>query len=264
MKRKIISQVALLFTLLAVSGVSGQSLSVTGPARVEMTEGRTYTITWVAGGAETVNIAVYGERTSLGTQTRGTFQIVAAKGIPAADGEFQFEVPWIDARHFAIKIKGYDRSGMQVGMDERSYAFRPAIMASRTADGIYLDLHERNNQRVYMQKDRRITHIYVSSSSENYHWLSRTHHISQPHDHAGVYRVIEKRRSHWSSLYNVRMPYAMRYLGGHFIHATSTRYYKLLGGPASHGCNRLTLHDAQELYNMTPIGARVEVIGPKG
>lgn len=60
------------------------------------------------------------------------------------------------------------------------------------------------------------------------------------------------------------MRYSLRYHGGHYIHATTRNYYSALGQPASHGCNRLTLEDARALYLMTPIGARVEVIGPSG
>jgi len=56
----------------------------------------------------------------------------------------------------------------------------------------------------------------------------------------------------------------MRYLSGHFIHATSPNLYKFLGEPASHGCNRLTKTDAKALYDATPLGTRVEVIGPNG
>jgi len=76
--------------------------------------------------------------------------------------------------------------------------------------------------------------------------------------------VLEKKRSHWSTLFNVRMPWAMRYHGGHYIHATSPNLYRLLGRPASHGCNRLTHRDARELYQTTPLGTRVEVVGPDG
>jgi lipoprotein-anchoring transpeptidase ErfK/SrfK len=239
-----------------------QEIVITWPGERELVEGRTYTLEWLAGGASTVNILIDGMRTPLGAKSRGPFVIVLATGVPAAEGEYEFVLPWIDVIEFRIKIKGYDPSGYQVSIGERSYAFRPAVLADRTADGIYLDLHERTNQRLYVQKDRRITRVYLSSSSENYLWTAPDRHLKKPHDHAGVFKVLEKRRTHWSRLYQVQMPWSMRYHVGHYIHATSPNLYPLLGRPASHGCNRLTREDARELYEMTPIGTRVEVIGP--
>ena len=229
-----------------------------------MREGETYTITWAADAIQSVSVVVYGTRTPRGTTSRGNFQIAAAEAVPAALGQLSWTVPWIDSVEFLVKAKGYNSLGYQVAMDERRYGFRPAVMANRTEDGIYLDLHERINQRVYVQKDSCLTRAYLSSSSENYLWLAPSRHSTKPHDHAGVFKVLEKKRSHWSTLFNVRMPWAMRYHGGHYIHATSPNLYRLLGRPASHGCNRLTHRDARELYQTTPLGTRVEVIGPDG
>ena len=255
-----------LFIIAAIFAGSacGQTLSITGPQQAELTEGKTYSLTWIAAGAETVSIAIRGTRTPLGAQSRGDFDIVVAKSLPAVQGEYKYALPRVDARKFYLKIKGYDLSGKNAASDSREYGFRPAVMASRLNDGIYLDLHRRIDQRLYVQRDQRITHVYLSSSSENYLWLPRNRHVDRPHDHAGVFRVLEKEPSHWSSLFHVEMPWAMRYIGGHFIHATSPRYYRLLGRAASHGCNRLTRRDARELYEMTPVGTRVEIIGPGG
>ncbi|HOJ21552.1 MAG TPA: L,D-transpeptidase [Armatimonadota bacterium] len=241
-----------------------QSLSITGPARSGLLEGELYRITWKATGLKGISVVATGERTPLGTNSRGTFTTIIAESAPASRGTAPWRVPWIDAVELTIKVKGYDARGQLVATDMRRYHFRPAVMAHRMKNGIYLDLHLPRRQRLYVQRDGRITHAFLSSSSARYSWQPRNRHPAAPHDHAGVYRVLEKRKMHWSQLFDVPMPYAIRYHGGHFIHATSRNLYAHLGRPASAGCNRLTRHDASLLYQMTPIGTRVEVIGPGG
>ncbi|MHB9038376.1 MAG: L,D-transpeptidase [Armatimonadota bacterium] len=248
----------------AISPGLAQEVLLTGPNREAMIEGDTYPITWDSDGMTSVRLVVHGTRTPLGIESRGDFEVVIAEEVPASNGVLDWTVPWIDSIEFLIKIEGYDSAGHVVATHERGYGFRPEVMANRTADGIYLDLHKRFDQRLYVQQGHRITHVYISSSSRNYHWLPPNGHISQPHDHAGVFRILDKIPDYWSRQYDVPMPYAMRYLSGHFIHATNPDYYDLLGAPASSGCNRMTQRDAKVLYDMTPIGTRVEVIGPNG
>ncbi len=252
-----------LIAILLSAAASAQTISITGPSVSELTEGHRYTLTWSGGPAETVNIAIVGTRTPLGQKSRGGFLIPVAKGIPASQGEHPFTLPWVDSIAFRIVMNGYI-GGKQVSRGGRVYHFRPAALSGKTANGIYLDLHARTDQRLYTQKGGRITHVYMSSSSEAYRWEPLNVHPRSPHDHAGVFRVIGKSPDHYSKLYHVHMYWAMNYLGGHYIHATYPNLYKYLGTPASHGCNRLTRYDAYNLYQMTPIGTRVEVIGPKG
>lgn len=256
----------LILLMVTTSAIMGhaQELAITGPAREALIEGRTYTITWQANGLQNVSVSAYGTRTPLGDVSRGDFDIPIADNIPASDGGVSWMVPWVDSIEVAIRLDGFDESGQLVAVDERRYAFCPAAMAFRLADGIYLDLHDRTDQRLYVQSNHRIVHVYISSSSRNYLWMPPNRHLDIPHDHAGVFRVLEKIPNYWSRLFKVPMPYAMRYLGGHFIHATSPDMYEYLGGPASSGCNRLTEYDARELYEQSPIGTRVEVIGPSG
>lgn len=240
-----------------------QTISITGPDRPGMLEGVTYAITWASEGIKSVSIVAHGVRTPLGTKSRGRFHIAVAEGIPAKPKRARWTVPWIDSIRFLVKLKGYNALGQLAAMDERRYSFRPAVLANRTKDGIYLDLHESRKQRLYVQKNYEIIRAYLSSSSESYRWRPPGDHSRVVHDHAGVFKVLEKKRVHWSTLFRVWMPWAMRYHGGHFIHGTSPNLYRLLGGPASHGCNRLTREHALELYRMTPLGTRVEVIGPE-
>ena len=245
--------------------MQAQQITIISPNRRAMLEGVQYRINWKASEqVESISVVVYGTKTPLGSESRGDFSIIVAESVPADMKGVEWTVPWIDSVAFFIKLKAFDSKGEQIEVTERGYGFRPQIMAHRMADGIYLDLHKRANQRLYVQKHYDITHAYLSSSSRDYYWLPPNRHINSPHDHAGVYSVLEKKLLHHSRLFDVDMPFAMRYHTGHFIHATFPNLYINLGGPASSGCNRLTEEDAKELYYSTPLGTRVEVIGPGG
>lgn len=249
---------------LVTAGAQGQSVTIAGPDTAEVLEGESYTISWEAEGLHTVTVVAYGVRTPLGDTSRGAFEIPIADSIPVEMGEARWTVPWIDSLVLFVEIRGYDSSGSEVAHDQRDYNFRPRSMAKRTHDGIYLDLRAKTNQRLYVQRGGVLTHVYLSSSSGHYRWSPRNSHPKGPHDHAGVFRVLSKTPMHWSRMYQVPMPWAMRYHTGHFIHATSSDNYQWLGQPSSSGCNRITEVDARELYQMTPLGTRVEVIGPGG
>lgn len=260
-RRFILAMVLLSFTSTAAIG---QSLSFTGPNRSTLLQNQPYIFTWTSSGIRRVNIIVYGNKTPLGTISRGNFRFVAAKSVLASRGKVSWKVPWVDSIHMIVKLKGYNADRKVVAVAQRSYGYRPAILANRHADGLYLDLHRRWSQRLYVQRDGVIIRAYLSSSSVNYLWGPPNVHPKIPHDHAGVFHIQSKEPDHWSKLFDVRMFWAMRYNGGHFVHATSPNLYWNLGRPASHGCNRLTRYDAQQLFIMTPIGTRIEVIGPKG
>jgi lipoprotein-anchoring transpeptidase ErfK/SrfK len=252
--------VSLLFPPVATAA----SLALTGPASSEIVEATTVPITWDSDGIQSVSLIAYGTRTPLGRKARGTFTEVIGQAIPADQGTQQWTVPWLDSIHFTIKAKGYDSSGQLVAQNTRDYGFRPEVLARRPHDGLYLDLHRKSRQRLYVQKNGKITKAYFTTSSMNYLWMPPNRHPNRPHDHAGVFKVLSKSRDHYSKLFEVHMYWALRYHNGHFIHATSRNLYDDLGDPASHGCNRLTHYDARELYKNTPVGARVEVIGPDG
>lgn len=248
----------------AAASVCAQSVNITGPRKIQLQEGKKYTITWSSHGTRIVDLIAYGTLTPLGDTPRGDYTIKIAENVPADKGSVTWTVPWIDSRIVTIKIIGYGADAKVLDTNQRAYEFRPAVLANRFADGIYLDLHKRTDQRLYVQKKRRITTVYITSSSENYLWVPRNRHPAIPHDHAGVFKVLDKSRDHFSRLFKVPMPWAMRYYGGHFIHATSPNFYPDLGRAASHGCNRLTIPDAKALFESTPVGTRVEIIGPSG
>lgn len=72
----------------------------------------------------------------------------------------------------------------------------------------------------------------------------------------GVYSVIEKRRRHFSNLYdNAPMPYMQRLTwSGIAFHEGH-----LPGRPASHGCIRMPKKFARKLFSLTSIGANVAI-----
>lgn len=73
---------------------------------------------------------------------------------------------------------------------------------------------------------------------------------------AGIFSVLEKRKRHFSNLYNnAPMPYMQRLTwSGIALHEG-----RLPGHPASHGCIRLRRGFASELFKMTSRGAHVVV-----
>ena len=73
----------------------------------------------------------------------------------------------------------------------------------------------------------------------------------------GRFPIIEKRREHYSNLYNnAPMPFMQRLtMGGIALHAGN-----IPGVPASHGCVRLPLAFARHLFGVTSVGANVHIV----
>lgn len=73
----------------------------------------------------------------------------------------------------------------------------------------------------------------------------------------GTYPILEKHREHYSNLYNnAPMPFMQRLtMGGIALHAG-----QIPGHPASHGCVRLPLAMARNLFGVTRVGATVHIV----
>ena len=101
-------------------------------------------------------------------------------------------------------------------------------------------------QRVYVYRGG--TLIGVSTVS-----TGRQGHETPP----GTFTILEKRREHYSNLYNnAPMPFMQRLTwDGIALHAG-----EIPGRPASHGCVRLPLAFARHLFAVTRVGATVHVI----
>lgn len=248
---------------LLFSGLSADrpAVSAAGPMPSQMAEGRSYDITWTSTGIHSVTIEAEGDLISLPGNPRGKINIVIAQKVPAELGKVKWTVPFLDTVRFTINITGYDEEGRFVAVDSRKYLFRPEVLRTRTANGIYVDLRNLERQRLYRLHNNVVTHAYLTSGSRSGVFLPKTADSAQPHDHVGVFRVTYKNPMYWSNEYKVWMTHAMRFWKGHFIHGTYPSEYPLLGRPASSGCIRLDRTNAKELYDITPIGTRVEIFG---
>ncbi len=116
---------------------------------------------------------------------------------------------------------------------------------------------DRDKQRLYYYQDGKLIHTFVCSTSLTGRAATGDKNPKGIHDHIGVFSIHAKERSHYSRQYDVAMPYALRFFGGHFIHATTK--IRQLGRPASHGCVRLHPRDAKTLYAICKVGCQVEI-----
>ena len=101
-------------------------------------------------------------------------------------------------------------------------------------------------QRAYVYRGG--TLIGVSTVS-----TGRAGHETPP----GTFNILQKRREHYSNLYNnAPMPFMQRLTwGGIALHAG-----QIPGRPASHGCVRLPLAFARHLFGVTEVGAAVHIV----
>lgn len=80
----------------------------------------------------------------------------------------------------------------------------------------------------------------------------------------GHYKILEKYENRWSRKWSVWMPYAMRFFEGYFIHQLPHKdgsSYNIgatkLGTPDSHGCIRVDVGDAEQLFKWAKVGTPV-------
>lgn len=69
----------------------------------------------------------------------------------------------------------------------------------------------------------------------------------------GIFSILEKRKEHWSNIYDAEMPHMQRLTwSGIALHEG-----RVTGRPASHGCVRLPAAVAEDLFGLTRVGMRV-------
>lgn len=255
--------VAILAVLILVSVSGAQpdrpAIKLVAPTSAQLVEGQTYYIKWGGTGASSVTITAEGILTSRPSAPRGPFSLTIAENIPAEQGAVAWLVPYLDTVSFTVHITGFDSNGQAVGQDYKTYNFRPLILSNRKANGIYIDLTNPARQRMYVLRNKVLIRAYLTSGAYTHVAIPRPGRLSTPFDPVGVFRVIRKIPMYWSNEYQVWMTNALQFYQGHFIHGTYPSEYQYLGKPASHGCIRLDRTDAKELYDMTPIGTRVEI-----
>jgi lipoprotein-anchoring transpeptidase ErfK/SrfK len=79
----------------------------------------------------------------------------------------------------------------------------------------------------------------------------------------GTFKIQDKKRLAWSASYGVFLPYALKLYNGYYIHELP--YWpggyregeEDLGKPVSHGCVRLGIGPAENVYNFADIGTKV-------
>lgn len=69
------------------------------------------------------------------------------------------------------------------------------------------------------------------------------------HNHPGLYKMIEKKKSYTSKAYKCPMPYSIFFYPGNAIHSCQKKDIGRLGGPASHGCIRNNPNDQPKLFS---------------
>ncbi len=76
----------------------------------------------------------------------------------------------------------------------------------------------------------------------------------------GLHRIYWRNKDHWSTLYDVPMPYAQFFDGGQALHG---RHGSLYDGGGSAGCVNLALEDAEALWRLLAVDDLVYVWGTK-
>lgn len=115
---------------------------------------------------------------------------------------------------------------------------------------IWVDLRcEGQNQTFALYEGtKKIRCGYVSGAAlndgRNYN-MPKDKHPEIPHNHPGIHEIWKKFQNYWSKEFDCPMKYSLFYCNGHALHATTENNYSKLGRPASHGCTRMKLDDAE-------------------
>jgi L,D-transpeptidase catalytic domain len=110
-----------------------------------------------------------------------------------------------------------------------------ALQRAEAAVTINVDL---SKQEMHVSTSSGEEHVWpISSARPGYRTPTGTYHSQQ------------LQRMHYSKKYdNAPMPYSIFFSGGYAIHATDA--VRKLGRPASHGCIRLSLANAEHLFGL--------------
>lgn len=221
-------------------------------------EGAPVTIEWVTTGPiQAVRLYYYGGLTKLGGKQRGSFSDLIVDKIPN-QGFYHWQVPWIDARGFVLRIAGFNVAGEMIAEAERGVRFRPRELADLpdTFIGVI-----KQRQRLYYYRDNKLKWISIVSTGRRPYVTPVMHPGTYDGRRGAMGQVFGKNSCAWSRMYTCRMYWwmAVTSSGSHGIHATSPSFYRYLGNPASHGCIRQHRADAKRLYSMVAVGTPVYV-----
>jgi peptidoglycan hydrolase-like protein with peptidoglycan-binding domain len=131
----------------------------------------------------------------------------------------------------------------------------PATRAALTASARPTPIGAGSGHRIEVLLDRQLT--LVEDGSQVTRILDVATGKPGFETPTGSFRVFRKELRSWSVPYKVWLPWASYFVGGVAFH----EYPDVPPYPASHGCVRVPRWDAQWLYQQTPIGTPVTVLG---
>jgi hypothetical protein len=161
----------------------------------------------------------------------------AAAAVPAAPAAPAVAAP--DPRQL---VQAAELAGEAESLSPGEFVWRPEL-ASQGAVEVVVSIPL---QRAYVYRGGRLIGVSTVSTGRPGHETP-----------TGSFDILEKRRRHFSNLYNnAPMPFMQRLTwDGIALHAG-----QIPGHPASHGCVRLPLDFARTLFEVTRVGASVHVI----
>lgn len=225
----------------------------------EVLEGGRFTIRWESGGPiEKVRLYYSYDRCRLAGRDRGHVGRVLFDQMIPNFGEVAWTVPWMDTDGFRLRIAGYGTDNELIAADEIGVRFRPAELKNVPDHAIAI---VKKRQRLYYYEGGKIRRMHIVSTAASGHWTPPMKPGSHDRRRGEMGKVFGKQWNAWSRRYECWMPYWLQITatGSHGIHATSSRYYRYLGRPASHGCVRQHRADAQVLYGLVDIGTPVYI-----
>ncbi|MFH1611798.1 MAG: L,D-transpeptidase [bacterium] len=127
------------------------------------------------------------------------------------------------------------------------------IAPTTTAEGKYIDI-DISDQIMTTYDNGNIIGVYEISTGR--------YNMPTP---TGKFSILSKEENHWSTQYNLWMPFSMRFYSGFFIHELP--YWPSgyregedhLGTRVSHGCIRLGIGPAEEVFNFSDMGTSVVI-----
>ncbi len=235
------------------------SIELTSPTvDEEWVEGSLATIAYATTGPITkVRIYYYGGMCPVGGRSRGSFGEVIADMVPET-GAHRWQVPWIDAASFRLRLAGYNDQDECLAEYERTVRFRSRELADVPQTCLAVI---KRRQRLYYYKDGRIVRMHIVSTAIPPYSTPTMQPDSYSPGRGQMGQVFYKSWAPHSRMYDVVMRYylAITSSGSHGIHATYPNMYRYLGRPASHGCIRQHRADARVLYDLASVGTPVYV-----
>jgi len=137
--------------------------------------------------------------------------------------------------------------------EEATIIDQPPVMQEVIVKEKYIDV-DISDQIMTLYQDGEINSVYEVSTGR----------YSMPTP-LGEFKIFSKEENHWSNTYKLYMPFSMQFLSGFYIHELP--YWPSgyregvdhLGTRVSHGCIRLGIGAAKEVYNFADIGTPVVI-----